>query len=56
MTTAPAQEQPKLSPQDFRVLMETFQQFEQDTRRILGLFRRILWRLKHTPIRDDKSD
>jgi len=41
---------------DLRLTLRRLSLREQDTRRILGLFRRILWRLKHTPIRDDKSD
>jgi tRNA/rRNA methyltransferase len=41
---------------DLRLTLRRLSLSEQDTRRILGLFRRILWRLKHTPIRDDKSD
>ncbi len=41
---------------DLRLTLRRLTLSEHDTRRILGLFRRILWRLKHTPIRDDKSD
>jgi len=41
---------------DLRLTLRRLSLCEQDTRRILGLFRRILWRLKHTPIRDDKSN
>jgi tRNA/rRNA methyltransferase len=41
---------------DLRLTLRRLTLSEQDTRRILGLFRRILWRLKHTPVRDDKPD
>jgi tRNA/rRNA methyltransferase len=41
---------------DLRLTLRRLSLGEQDTRRVLGLFRRILWRLKHIPVRDDKPD
>ena len=37
---------------DLRLLLRRLAPTERDTRRILGLFRRILWRLKRVPKRD----
>jgi tRNA/rRNA methyltransferase len=41
---------------DLRLLLRRLALSEHDTRRILGLFRRILWQLKRTPARDGESD
>jgi len=41
---------------DLRLTLRRLTLSEHDTRRILGLFRRILWRLKHIPVGDDKPD
>jgi tRNA/rRNA methyltransferase len=40
---------------DLRLLLRRLALSEHDTRRILGLFRRILWRLRRTPSSDDES-
>jgi tRNA/rRNA methyltransferase len=40
---------------DLRLLLRRLALSAPDTRRILGLFRRILWRLKRSPVRDDES-
>ncbi len=40
---------------DLRLLLRRLSLSERDTRRILGLFRRILWRLKPASERDDES-
>lgn len=40
---------------DLRLLLRRLALSEHDTRRILGLFRRILWRLRRAPARDDES-
>jgi tRNA/rRNA methyltransferase len=40
---------------DLRLLLRRLTLTEHDTRRILGLFRRILWRLKRGAARDDES-
>jgi len=37
---------------DLRLLLRRLAPTERETRRMLGLFRRILWRLKHDPKRD----
>jgi tRNA C32,U32 (ribose-2'-O)-methylase TrmJ len=37
---------------DLRLLLRRLAPTSRDTRRILGLFRRILWRLKRVPKRD----
>jgi tRNA/rRNA methyltransferase len=41
---------------DLRLTLRRLKLSAHDARRILGLFRRILWRLKHFPARDDKSN
>ncbi len=40
---------------DLRLLLRRLTLSARDARRILGLFRRILWRLKRAPARDDES-
>jgi tRNA/rRNA methyltransferase len=40
---------------DLRLMLRRLALSEHDTRRILGLFRRILWRLRRAPARDDTS-
>ncbi|MGA2890869.1 MAG: RNA methyltransferase [Terracidiphilus sp.] len=40
---------------DLRLLLRRLMLSEHDTRRILGLFRRILWRLKRAPARDKET-
>ena len=40
---------------DLRLLLRRLALSEHDTRRILGLFRRILWRLRRAPAREDES-
>ena len=37
---------------DLRLLLRRLSPTERDTRRILGLFRRILWRLQHSPTKE----
>jgi tRNA C32,U32 (ribose-2'-O)-methylase TrmJ len=39
---------------DLRLLLRRLALSEHDTRRILGLFRRILWRLHRAPARNDE--
>ena len=41
---------------DLRVLLRRLALSEAETRRILGLFRRILWRLNRGPRRDPGRD
>jgi tRNA/rRNA methyltransferase len=41
---------------DLRLMLRRLALSAHDTRRILGLFRRILWRLHRVPARDDKAD
>ena len=45
----------KANRHDLRLLLRRLALSAPDTRRILGLFRRILWRLKRSPVRDDES-
>jgi tRNA/rRNA methyltransferase len=40
---------------DLRLLLRRLTLSEHDTRRILGIFRRILWRLKRSPAGDEQS-
>jgi tRNA/rRNA methyltransferase len=40
---------------DLRLLLRRLALSEHDTRRVLGLFRRILWRLRRAPDRNDES-
>jgi tRNA/rRNA methyltransferase len=40
---------------DLRLMLRRLTLSEHDTRRILGIFRRILWRLKRTPAGDERS-
>jgi tRNA/rRNA methyltransferase len=41
---------------DLRLLLRRLSLSARDTRRILGLFRRILWRLKRAPANDDEPN
>jgi tRNA/rRNA methyltransferase len=41
---------------DLRLLLRRLALSAHDTRRILGLFRRILWRMKRIPVRKDESN
>ncbi|MGD0832554.1 MAG: RNA methyltransferase [Terracidiphilus sp.] len=41
---------------DLRLLLRRLALSSRDMRRILGLFRRILWRLKRSPNRDDRTE
>jgi len=40
---------------DLRLLLRRLAPAAQDTRRILGLFRRILWKLSHSPKKDSEK-